>query len=90
MSILLRKRDGSFRWWIDLRKLNDVIVKDYYPLPLLHDYIDACQYFTTVDMASGYYELEVALDVRHMSHDQSDIEALEHMLHGVKSIRRMI
>ena len=30
-SVLVRKRDGSVRWCIDLRKLNDVTVKDCYP-----------------------------------------------------------
>ena len=57
------KRDGPVRWCIDLRNLNDVIVKDYYPLPLLQDCIDAlegCRYFTTLDMASGYYQLKLA------------------------------
>ena len=29
-SVLVRKRDGSVRWRIDLRKLNDVTVKDCY------------------------------------------------------------
>ena len=62
-GVLVRKRDGSVRWCIDLHKLNDVTVKDCYPLPLLQDCIDAlegCIYFTTLDMASGYYQLEVA------------------------------
>ena len=57
-SVLVRKRDGYVRWCIDLRKLNDATVKDCYPLPLLQDCIDAlegCRYFTTLDMASGYY-----------------------------------
>ena len=66
-SVLVRKRDGSVRWCIDLRKLNDVTVKDCYPLPLLQDCIDAlegCRYFTTLDMASGYYQLEVAEEDR--------------------------
>ena len=66
-SVLVRKRDGSVRWCIDVRKLNDVTVKDCYLLPLLQDCIDAlegCQYFTTLDMASGYYQLEVAEEDR--------------------------
>ena len=34
-SVLVRKRDGSVKWCIDLWKLNDVTVKDSFPLPLL-------------------------------------------------------
>ena len=63
----MRKRDGSVRWCIDLHKLNDVTVKDCYPLPLLQDCIDAlegCRYFTTLDMASGYYQLVFAEEDR--------------------------
>ena len=42
-SVLVRKRDWSVRWCIDLRKLNDVTVKDCYPLHLLQDCIDALE-----------------------------------------------
>ena len=65
--MLVRKRDGSVRWCIDLRKLNYVTVKDCYPLPLLQDCIDdleGCRYLTTLDVASGYYQLEVAEEDR--------------------------
>ena len=66
-SVLVRKRDGSVRWCIDIRKLNDVTVKYCYSLPLLQDGIDAlegCRYFTTLDMVTGYYQLEVAEEDR--------------------------
>ena len=66
-SMLVRKRDGSVKWCIDLRKLNDVTVKYCYPLSLLQDCIDAlegCQYFTTLDMASGCYQIDVAEEDR--------------------------
>ena len=62
-SVLVTKRDVSVRGCIDLRNLNDITVKDCYPLPLLQGCIDAlegCQYFTTLDMASCYYQLGVA------------------------------
>ena len=65
--MLVRKRDGSVRWCIDLRMLNDITVKDCYPLPLLQDCIDAlegCRYSTFLYMASGYYQLEVAEEDR--------------------------
>ena len=66
-SVVVRIRDESVRWCIDLRKLNDVTVKGCYPLPLLQDCIDALEgrrYFITLDMASGYYQLEVAEEDR--------------------------
>ena len=66
-SVLVRKRDGSVRWCIDLRKFNDVTVNDCCLLPLLQDCIDAldgCKHFTTLDMASGYYQLEVVEEDR--------------------------
>ena len=40
-----------------------VTVQDCYPIPLLQECIDAlerCRYFTTLDIASGYYQLKVA------------------------------
>ena len=67
LSVLVRKRDGSVRCCIDLCKLNDITVKYCCPLSLLQDCIDAlegCTYFTTLDMASGYYQLEVAEEDR--------------------------
>jgi hypothetical protein len=42
---------------VDYRSLNAKTVKDRYPLPTVDDYIErmvACQYFTTLDLASGY------------------------------------
>ena len=55
-SVLVRKRDGPVRWCIDLRKVNDVTIKDRFPLPLIEDYLDAlegCQYFSMLDLARG-------------------------------------
>ena len=49
------------------RKLIDVTVRGYYPLLLLQDCINALegyQYFSTLDMGSGYYYLEVAEEDR--------------------------
>ena len=67
-GVLVRERDGSVKWCIDLPKLNDVTVKDNFPLQLLQDCIDAiegCQYLTTLYFASGYYQLEVAEEDRY-------------------------
>ena len=61
--VLIRKTDGSVRYAIDYRALNNVTVKDAFPLPLIEDCFDSLEgvkYFSGLDMASGYYQLEVA------------------------------
>ena len=61
--VLIRKKDGSVRYAIDYRALNNVTVKDAFPLPLIEDCFDSLEgvkYFSGLDMASGYYQLEVA------------------------------
>ena len=39
-TVLDRKRDGTVRYCIDLRKVNEVTVKDRYPLPKISECID--------------------------------------------------
>ena len=65
--VLVRKRDGAVRYCIDFRRLNSITVKDAFPLPLISDCLDALagtQFFSTLDMASGYYQIEIAPEDR--------------------------
>ena len=52
---------------MDYRKLNKVTIKDAYPLPRIDDSLDtlagACC-FSTLDLASGYWQVEVAEEDR--------------------------
>jgi len=52
-----RKKDGSLRFCVDYRKLNEVTVKDSYPLPLYNlffEEIRGSNYFTKLDLKAAY------------------------------------
>jgi hypothetical protein len=61
--VLVRKSDGSLRFCIDFRGVNDITVKDSHTLPRIDDTIDAlsgAKYFSTTDLKSEYYQIPVA------------------------------
>ena len=60
--VLVKKKNGSIRFCIDYRKFNAVTRKDAYPLPRVDDTLDTLagsKWFSTVDMLSGYWQVEV-------------------------------
>jgi hypothetical protein len=65
--VLIPYPDGSLRFCINYRRLNEVTVKDYYPLPRMDDYLDSLGSFknsTTFDTNIGYWQLDVSKDDR--------------------------
>lgn len=66
VHLVPKKLDASgerkYRMVIDYRRLNEITVDDKYPLPNITDLFDKLgksQYFSTLDLASGYHQIEV-------------------------------
>ena len=63
--VLIPKPDGSIRFCVDYRRLNDVTLPDAYPLPRVEDLIDKigrAKYLTKIDLSRGYWQVPMDED----------------------------
>ena len=60
--LFVEKKDGTLRMCVYYRYLNDVTIKNKYPLPVINDLFDqlegACV-FSKIDLRSGYHQLNI-------------------------------
>lgn len=60
--LFVKKKDGTLRMVVDYRALNKMTVRDRYPLPRIDELFDRLrgyEYFTSMDLASGYYQIRI-------------------------------
>jgi hypothetical protein len=60
--LFVEKKDKSMRMCVDYRSLNEVTIKNKYPLPRIDDLFDhlkGAKYLSKVDLRSGYHQLKI-------------------------------
>ena len=59
--LLVKKKDGSFRFCVDFRHLNAITAKAKYPVPVIEllDELTHASWFTCLDLTAGYHQIRL-------------------------------
>src|SRR5256885_9279197 len=61
--VIVEKKDGTKCFCVDYRRLNHTTKSDRFPLPRIDELLESfrtANWFTTIDLASGYWQVEMA------------------------------
>jgi hypothetical protein len=63
--LLVKKKDDTWRFCVEYRKLNDLTMKNRFPMPLVEEILEelaGTKYFSSLDLTAGYHHIRMGRD----------------------------
>jgi hypothetical protein len=60
--LLVKKKDNSWRFCVDYRKLNSITVKNKFPMPIIDEFLDeivGAKYLSITDLALEFHHIRL-------------------------------